>query len=165
MYHADDQNGGVGMGEVAEHRSRIGQAPCCSYPGSAESHFEDNVPGFPNAYGTHALTYSNQADEEDASRGPGNENLDSEPATTNIQFEPSVGQVRAEGIRSGHLPEGDGDGEQLQSRGTAEKCTLAFKEELADILACIFAEVQATGRLDIPLADNRPLTEARKATV
>ena len=68
-------------------------------------------------------------------------------------------QARVSGIRSRHLSESDGHHEQLQSQWAAEKCTLAFKEELADILACIFAEVQTTGRLDIPLGDNGPPSE------
>jgi hypothetical protein len=159
MYHADDQNGGVVIGEVAERGSCIGHPPCYSYPSSAESHFVNDVPGFPMAFAARGMTNCNQPDEKGTSRGPGSEILNSEVAITNNQFAPSVRQAHAGSIRSGHLLEDDGNREQFQSPETAEKCTLAFKEELADILACIFAEMRATGRLHIPLGDNQPLIE------
>lgn len=74
MYHADDQNGGVIVGEVAERGSCIGHSPCYSYPGSAESHFADN---FPTAAAIDGITQGKLADAEDTSRGLYNENLNS----------------------------------------------------------------------------------------
>jgi hypothetical protein len=99
MYHADEQDGSVGMGEVAEHDSCIGHPPCYSYPSSAESHFVNDVPGFPMAFAARGMTNCNQPDEKGTSWGPGSEILNSEVAITNNQFAPSVRQAHAGSIR------------------------------------------------------------------
>jgi hypothetical protein len=84
------------------------------------------------------------ADAEDASRGPYNENLDSVSAS--YRCEPSGVQSRARNTRSLTQFEGVGEGEQLQSSEEIQKGRLSMLEELADILAYIFAEVPPTGR-------------------
>jgi hypothetical protein len=130
------------MGEVAEHDSCIGHAPCHSYPGSAESHFADN---FPTAAAIDGITQGKLADAEDTSRGLYNENLNSVSASASNQFEPSGVQTRAGNTQSLTQFAGVGEGEQLQSREEIQKGRLLLLEELADILACIFAEVPPTG--------------------
>jgi hypothetical protein len=143
MYNADEQDGSGGMGEVAERASCIGNPPCYSSPGSAESHFADN---FPTGTATDGMTDGKLADAEYASRGPYNENLNSASASTSNQFEPSGVQTRARNTRSLTQSERVGDGENLQSWEGGQKDRQHLLEELADILACIFAEMPPTGR-------------------
>jgi hypothetical protein len=130
------------MGEVAERASCIGNPPCYSSPASAESRFADN---FPTGTAIDGMAEGKLSDAEDASRGPYNENLDSVSATS-YRCEPSGVQARARNTRSLTQFEGLGDGENLQSWEGVQKGRQALLEELADILACIFAEVPPTGR-------------------
>jgi hypothetical protein len=143
MYHADDQNGDLVTREMAERASCIGNPPCYSSPGSAESHFADN---FPPGTAIDGMAEGKLADAEDASRGPYNENLDSVSASASYRCEPSGVQARARNTRSLTQFEGVGEGEQLQSWEEIQKGRLPMLEELADILACIFAEAPPTGR-------------------
>jgi hypothetical protein len=143
MYHADEQNGSLVTTEMAERASCIGHPPCYSSPCSAESHFADN---FPTAVATDGMTDGKLVDAEDASRGSYNENLNSASASASNQFEPSGVQTSARNTLSLTQLEGVGDGENLQSWEGVQKGRQHLLEELADILACIFAEVPPTGR-------------------
>jgi len=131
------------MGEVAERASCIGNPPCYSSPGSAESHFADN---FPTGTAIDGVAEGKLVDAEHASRSPYNENLDSVSVSASYRCEPSGVQARARNTRSLTQFEGVGEGEQLQSWEEIQKGRLSMLEELADILACIFAEVPPTGR-------------------
>jgi hypothetical protein len=150
MYHADDQNGDLVTREMAERVSCIGNPLCYSSPYSAESHFAEN---FPTAFASHGMTGSKLPDAEGTSCFLCSENLDSASAITNIQFEPGGRQARDRNERPRPRPEGVGDGEHHQAREAVQKSRLALLEELADILACIFAEVQTTSRLDAPVVE------------